>query len=52
MLETDASQPLTPDLATLVALFYDSPQNLGTFDGIDAQDMPARYAGLLGTINI
>ena len=47
MLETDASQPLTPDLATLVALFYDSPQTLGTFDAVEAQDMPARYAGLL-----
>ncbi|HEY4310493.1 MAG TPA: hypothetical protein VGN12_13665 [Pirellulales bacterium] len=47
MLETDAPQPLTPDLATLVALFYDSPPTLGSFDCVEARDMPLRFASLL-----
>jgi chorismate-pyruvate lyase len=47
VLETDAPQPLTPDLATLVALFYDSPQLLGTFEAVQPAEMPARYASLL-----
>src|SRR5262245_4359486 len=47
VLETDAPHPLTPDLATLVALFYESPQILGAFDYVTAEEMPPRYAGLL-----
>jgi len=47
VLETHSREPLTPDLATLVALFYPSAPELGLFDRVEVRDMPAGYAGLL-----
>jgi len=45
--QTHSPQPLTPDLATLVRLFYDSPTQLASFDRIEPADMPAPFAALL-----
>jgi chorismate-pyruvate lyase len=47
VLETHSPQPLTPDLATLVRLFYRTPSELATFDEVEPEEMPARYATLL-----
>jgi len=47
VLETQSSQPLAPDLTTLVRLFYDTSAKLATFDLVDAATMPAPYATLL-----
>ena len=44
---THAPQPLTPDLATLVRLFYRTASQLGAFDRVESTDMPADYATLL-----
>jgi len=41
-----ASPPL-PDLATLVALFYENPEELGVFDQVEAAEIPTPYRELL-----
>ena len=43
----DSPQPVTPDLQTLMSLFYGSSANLGQFEEVAATDMPAVYARLL-----
>ena len=47
MLETHSSQPLTPDLASLIRLFYESAPELGSFDRVTAGEMPTPFAMLL-----
>jgi len=37
----------TADIHTLVALFYDRPDELGTFSAVASGDMPAKYQRLL-----
>lgn len=39
--------PTTPDLQTLVGLFYDAPEELGEFHTVAAADMPPDYRTLL-----
>lgn len=39
--------PITPDLDTLVALFYEQPELLGEFDEVAAEQMPSNYRRLL-----
>jgi len=41
-----ASPPL-PDLTTLVALFYENPEELGLFEQVDAAEIPTPYRELL-----
>ena len=43
----DASQWATPDLQELVDLFYDSPEELGEFEEVEADQLPANYRQLL-----
>jgi chorismate-pyruvate lyase len=47
VLETHSPQPLTPDLSTLIRLFYDSTPLLGRFERVERAAMPAAYAALL-----
>ncbi len=42
-----APRSVTPDLATLVGLFYDAPERLGEFTPVDGPQMPAAYGLLL-----
>ncbi len=42
-----AQQPTVPELSTLVALFYDDPAQLGTFEPVSADDVPYPYSNLL-----
>ena len=41
------SPQMTPDLDTLVGLFYDAPAKLARFSEIEADEMPAAYRRLL-----
>ncbi len=41
------SPPLLPDLSTLVALFYENPAELGTFEQVSAAEIPTPYRELL-----
>jgi chorismate-pyruvate lyase len=41
------AQPLTPDLDTLVGLFFDRPERLGTFAEVSSDEMPPVYRTLL-----
>ena len=43
----DASQWATPDLQELVDLFYDSPEELGEFEEVEADKLPPNYRQLL-----
>jgi chorismate-pyruvate lyase len=43
----DASQWATPDLQELVDLFYDSPEELGEFEEVEADQLPPNYRQLL-----
>ena len=43
----DASQWATPDLQELVDLFYDSPEELGEFEEVEADQLPLSYRQLL-----
>lgn len=40
-------RPITPDLDTLTRLFYAAPADLGGFDEVTADEMPADYRRLL-----
>jgi len=41
------AQPLTPDLDTLVGLFFDRPERLGTFVEVTSDETPPVYRALL-----
>jgi chorismate-pyruvate lyase len=41
------SSPATAELATLVGLFYERPDELGRFDQVSAREMPQPYRQLL-----
>lgn len=41
------AQPLTPDLDTLVGLFFDRPEQLGTFIEVSSDAVPPVYRALL-----
>ncbi|MBX3412946.1 MAG: hypothetical protein KF708_09675 [Pirellulales bacterium] len=41
------AQPLTPDLDTLVGLFFNRPEQLGSFAEISSDEMPSVYRTLL-----
>ena len=41
------SRAVTPDLDTLIALFYDRPEALGQFDEVDSHDLERDYRMLL-----
>lgn len=41
------AQPLTPDLDTLVGLFFDRPELLATFAEVTSDEMPPVYRALL-----
>ena len=43
----DSPQPVTPDLQTLVGLFYQTSEGLGRFEEVTSADMPQVYVGLL-----
>jgi len=45
------THPVTPDLATLAALFYPSVETLGEFEEVSAADMPASFQTLLAHEN-
>ncbi len=47
MLETPSRPPSTPDLGTLVRLFYPAAEKLGTFEQVSAAEMPSDAASLL-----
>ncbi|HEY2838524.1 MAG TPA: hypothetical protein VGJ26_05220 [Pirellulales bacterium] len=47
MLETPSRHPSTPDLGTLVRLFYPVAEKLGNFERVAAAEMPADAATLL-----
>lgn len=47
MLETPSRRPSTPDLGTLVRLFYPAAETLGIFEQVAATDMPSDAATLL-----
>ena len=42
-----SSSSLRPDLSTLVRLFYEAPQSLGTFTEVAADALPDRFRALL-----
>ncbi len=41
------TRAVTPDLTTLVGLFYDRPEQLGQFDEVDSHDLARDYRMLL-----
>lgn len=41
------THPATPDLQTLVSLFYDEPDSLAVFEEVTSSDIPSAYGQLL-----